>query len=259
MMAATKEIKSVQELLAEFKDIKVLKQAHGHVRVWFRGQPTSGLPLIPGVYRPNFRATSEADRLKTEQHLTQEFRIESSGLRLGRDTPAEIYFLQQHYKMPTRLLDWTTNPLAALYFAAKDDPTVDGELFLMDAYQLANKRKIAKDFLGVGSQRNPIFKNALDVIFGWKTLENFPNFIMPIRPDYIDTRVNSQSSCFTFHVPKRSVLTPDENDTLLSFRIPSASKETILTELFSLRVDEFSIFGDLEGLSRRLRTAHSIT
>src|SRR5262249_16229845 len=43
----------------------------------------------------------------------------------------------------------------------------------------------------------------------------------------MDTRVNSQSSCFTSHVPGRSELTIRENDKLLSHIIPAATKSRL--------------------------------
>jgi hypothetical protein len=78
---------------------------------------------VPGVYRSTFGQYTEQDRLNTEQHLNQEFTVMSAGLRSGRESVEEIYFLQQHYRMPpTRLLDWTTSALAGLYFACCGKP-----------------------------------------------------------------------------------------------------------------------------------------
>jgi FRG domain-containing protein len=256
----TRPIQSIQDLLSIFEEDRIAKWSHAHIRFWFRGHSNVGWKLVPGVYRPSFKAVDEEERLNIEQNLTMDFRIQSSGLRIGRNTNAEIYFLQQHYRMPTRLLDWTTNPLAALFFAVTDvqQDASDGELFRLDAYQFRVQKPEDKTFYGIGSQRNPYFVHGLRPTFEGGKVEDFPPYIFAVRPDYMDTRINSQSSCFTFHVPDRPELSISENDRLLSYRIPAAAKDRLRNELSLLGVDPFSIFGDLEGLASRLLRAYRI-
>src|ERR1700758_3251223 len=92
----------------------------GHLRYWFRGQRKSEWPLIPKLFRI-FKNSDEEATLDGERDMVQDFRLTSYPLRTGRETLEELYFLQQHYGMPTRLLDWTTNPLVALFFACQKD------------------------------------------------------------------------------------------------------------------------------------------
>lgn len=60
-------------------------------------------------------------------------------------------------------------------------------------------------------------------------------------------------------VPNRRSLTTTENSSLHSFFIPKDSKVDIRKELFLLGVDTFSIYGDLESLSERLKVAYGIS
>jgi hypothetical protein len=233
-----------------------------HVRVWFRGQTNDEWDLAPGVYRSDFPAKKEAGRLNLEQHLTQDFRVMAAGMLSGNESAPELYFLQQHYRMRTRLLDWTTNGLAGLYFAVSGNDGADGALFVMDASQLGRTQKAKyanrKPFHGIATSRNPLFIHALSPIFHWRDLAAFPSFIVPVRPDYSDRRITLQRGCFTSHVPGKGVLTKGENETLRSFRIPAKCKATILKQLSMLGIDDFSIYGDLDHLSTRLKAAYGI-
>jgi hypothetical protein len=256
-MTDAPSIMSVADFINELKRLKLADKSHAHWRNWFRGQPRTGWPLKPGVYRSSFGYYSnEEDRLDTEQHLFQEFRVMSAGLRKGQELIEDIYFLQQHYRMPTRLLDWTTNALAGLYFACcGDHPDADGELFILDAYQFKIDSNSQK---GVATSRRPAFRDAIRVIDEWKKKAAFPHRIIPVRPDATDRRVSLQRSCFTFHVPNHPSLTKTENPSLQTLQVKAGNKQKILRELSLLGIDHFSIFGDLEHLAEWLKEAHNL-
>jgi hypothetical protein len=185
----------------------------------------------------------------------------SAGHLTSPKDESDIYFIQQHYRMPTRLLDWTTSPLAALHFAVESNEGSDAALFAMDAHDLGpgqnGKRKDGGDFQGIATSRDPDFVKALFPIFRWKDRSDFPGFILPVRPDHFDRRIALQRGCFTFHPPDRGTLTKNEVRTLKVFRIPAAVKPRIRSELALLGVDQFSIYGDLDHLAVYLKYVHN--
>lgn len=244
----------VSDLVGRIRDYNKAATDHAHIRYWWRGQPDANWELLPGVYRPTFPEHDETRRLEVERHLAQDFSVESAGL-VETNEAQRLYFLQQHYGMPTRLLDWTTNALAALFFAVRDKTDRDGAVFFMDAYQLAVTQKTKPEGI---STYHKWFNDAVRRIFEWRNDLQFPQAIMAVRPDHADQRIGLQRSCFTFHVPGHPTLTKAENDTLLAFRIPSAAKTNILNDLVLLGLNEFSIFGDLDHLALRLRRAYRI-
>jgi hypothetical protein len=254
------QISSVQDFLGLIKKSKFTERQKAHVRLWFRGQSKADWELSPGVYRLGFPATDEEKRLNIERHLTQDFRVQSAGLLSGSKSDAELYFIQQHYRMRTRLLDWTHNPLAALYFAVAQSPDEDGALFMMDAYLLAPCQGAKNQFEGIATSRSQIFEKALHVIFDWwEPKANFPTLVLPVRPDHFDQRLRLQKGCFTFHGFGRKSLSRAENNTLHSFLIPRKAKADIKAELFLLGIDAFSVYGDLESLAERLRFAYAVS
>jgi len=254
-MVDTQPIESVAELISQLQKLNLASKTQLHWRHWFRGHSKVGWLLEPGVYRDNFgNFLNQGDRLKSEQSLYQQFRVMSAGLRAEQESVEEIYFLQQHYRMPTRLLDWTTSALAALYFACCGDPDVDGEIFFLDAYKFEPRDKQS----GIATSRRKEFCEAMEVINKWKKIADFPDDLIPVRPDTFDRRITLQRSCFTFHVPKHPELTVSENPSLKKWVVLARKKQAILRELSLLGIDDFSIYGDLEHLAEWLKKSHNV-
>lgn len=85
--------------------------------VWFRGVGDVNYHLIPSLYRhPDI--SSKSDLLGLEKKILIRFRERSLPyLNVLLQSNWEYIFLMQHYGVPTRLLDWTENPLIAFFFA----------------------------------------------------------------------------------------------------------------------------------------------
>jgi len=218
--------------------------------IWYRGvDHVLADALQPKVYRSEFTARAsrlpwkkrpEKQRLALERRMFNEFRTIGASYLKGCRL-SEQYLIAQHFGMPTRLLDWTTNPLAALFFASANRHSVPGEVFVMDAERL-HDNKYPKFKRNIRRMRNSLVQASIKEI-DWRGTPK-KRLILAVRPDNQPGRVGQQSSCFTLHMHQSQ-----DSDNPMLGRITIDSKADILTELGRVNVNEFTIYNDLDNLS----------
>ena len=104
-------IRSVEEYIAVINEL-IYKQNEGCNVLWFyRGEREDNWHFEPSVFRKNFSKWEKRFFEEAHTRMPQEFESLTNIDRLAK---------MQHYRWPTRLLDFSTNPLYALYFACED-------------------------------------------------------------------------------------------------------------------------------------------
>ncbi len=193
----------------------------------YRGQPVQG-KLLPSVARTS-PSTDTTNR--EENQLKQLNLLGGSLLPNHQMSKLDLMVLGQHHGLKTRLLDWTSSPLVALWFACKDNAPNDGFVYSLCVNKIA---------VSVEDIEDP-FKVDKTVIF---------------QPKVNNNRVAAQSGWFTLHrfsktnnrfVPLEMQSQAAETE-LYEFRIPSKDKAFIIEQLSTLGVNSRTMYPDLIGL-----------
>ncbi len=226
--------------------------------MWFRGQSCAKKKLLPQVLRPDF--VSKAKRFEKwspepvfsfEASLFNQVRHRGPSFLTSTESLTHTYFLLQHHGLPTRLLDWSTNPLVGLFFAINKESHHDGALFGMGA------RNVIPGY----EDSDVVYQDDAKVMQYVNILQNGTSCALkstgvPLRvhPDLHDGRMLQQGSRFTLHLPECENLEDIQAPEFLTkFVVPAKAKPKILTELRVLGVHWGTLFPDLQHLITQIR------
>lgn len=120
------KIENINQFLDE---IKKLESKNGN-SLFYRGHSDKTYDLEPSIYRKD-KKTNKLLYIENEDKIYRETIAKVPYDFNGKNT-IESLVLMQHYGVPTRILDLTTNPLVALYFACVGDKDKDGEVIVFD-------------------------------------------------------------------------------------------------------------------------------
>ena len=216
------------ETLSDFFDFLEETSTEGKNHL-FRGVRKCSYELTPSIGR--FKTNKKASFDKDSERLTLKlFKQKAHEYLAGlADDDLAILTVAQHHGLPTRLLDWSKNPMVAAYFAVKDEfgrdeKPEDSKIYV---YVPASKVNLSKTF-------DP---------FSIKSIKRFV-------PRNWNPRIIAQSGLFTIHPNPNK---PWKSKLIREVVIANDQRKEIKMALNKLGVNHSTLFPDIDGIAEYIK------
>ena len=222
-----------------------LKYIEDHCTNWddvlFRGHSNETWNLTPKIARIS-RRNGLSLRTMEESMLSEFKRRSIPHLTFQPQTDWDWLALAQHNEMPTRLLDWTANPLVALWFVVKRPAEGNSRGTVWIFF------RSDEDYVSFTDNESPFNVDRTKVF----------------RPNHLNQQIVDQDGWFTIHkyMTAQQQFIPLQNNTTYKGRlsrvaIPHDAFASIRRELNRYGLNHASVFPNLVNLSRHIEWIHS--
>ncbi|MBB5044996.1 FRG domain-containing protein [Shinella fusca] len=275
---------------AEYPIVHTVEDFLGHVlglpkgpdeEIFYRGHANRSYKLEPSLFRTN--PAGEFKHLRQEDILVRELLTAHAN-----DFAADPYMLDrlvrmQHFGLPTRLLDVSSNPLVALYFACSG-AGVDGEVIMLKTkssdvqfYDSDKVSCIANLCLMSDAEKNRMDTKSDIATFASTTAgEKLLNFVRREKPYFtarilpsdlqrilfvrgrnLHERIQAQSGAFLLF-GKDAILEETGHSSLNVQRVVVRNKGSILDQLDRLNIKSSTIYPGIDKTATDIARKHEV-
>lgn len=213
----------------------------------FRGQ-REDLPLLPKLARLYNKRRLKGEFREVEREMLSQFKRQAAIYTQANLTDWDWLALAQHHGMATRLLDWSENPLLALWFAVRKEPNKDKNGVPIDGVVWIFSPS-SQSYIDTSRSTSPFALTSTKVLL----------------PGHSNTRLRVQSGRFTVHhfIEDKNRFVPlDRHNTykkyLKKIVIPSKEFQQLRCDLDRCGINSGTMFPDLSGLAEHVEWQHTL-